>query len=341
MNRFKRLFAFMALVLTLQLLVSCTAGQPQQGQSSVVPEEPVDINFPLDFDGVYIEAMPMRIVSLSPALTEIICELGYEDRLVGRTDYCDYPGSVSALPSVGTVLMLDTEAVSALEPDLIVMQAPPTNEALTKLQQTGAPIATLSRAYDLASTGELYAKIFKLMEGTVEGVDKGERYKTEFAQRMENLKSAIERTVAAMEDAPEYTGAYIVDTYSIVATPDTYEGKLLEVLGLANAASDGANWQFPHEKLTAAKPYILLCASDIELESLAGNKRLGSLGAVKKERAYAVNSVIFERQSPRLADELERLAKEIHPDLVLGAASNEPQASSQDEQPQSEAASST
>lgn len=334
MNRLKRVCAFMAIVLTLQLLASCTAGQPQQGQSSLAPEEPVDINFPLDFDGVYIEAMPMRIVSLSPALTEIICELGYEDRLVCRTDYCDYPSSVSALPSVGTVLMLDTAAVSALEPDLIVMQAPPTNEALTKLQQTGAPIVTLSRAYDLASTGELYAKIFKLMEGTVEGVDKGERYSTEFAERMANLKSAIERTVQAMEDAPEYTGAYIVDTYSIVSTPDTYEGKLLEVLGLANVASDGANWQFPHEKLTAAKPYILLCASDIEVESLADNKRLGGLGAVKKERAYAVNSVIFERQSPRLADELERLAKEMYPDLVLSVASSEPESSSQEEQPQ-------
>ncbi len=341
MKRFYRLSGYLAVVFTMLILVSCTAGQPQQGQSSLTPEEPMDVNFPLDFDGVYIETMPMRVVSLSPALTEIICELGYEDRLVGRTDYCDYPGSVSSLPTVGTVLMLDTAKVAELNPDLIVMQVPPTNEALTKLQQTGAPIVTLSRAYDLASTGELYGKVFRLMEGAEVGVDKGELYKTEFAKRIASLTSAIERTVAAMTDAPSYTGAYIVDTYSIVATPDTYEGKLLAALGLANVASDATNWQFPHEKLTAAKPYILLCAGDIELENLAKNKRLGEMGAVKKERAYAVNSVVFERQSPRLADELERLAKEIYPDLVLDAPSVVPQDTSQEDLPQSEDASST
>ncbi len=327
----KRMIAVFAAFTMLLSLASCAANDGGQDTSSQAPEEPVDINYPLDFEGIYIEQMPVRVVSLSPALTEIICELGYEERLVGRTDYCDYPASVNGLTAVGTAIMPDTDAIAALQPDLIVMQAPPTNEALIKMQQTGAAIVTISRAYDLASTGELYAKVFTLMEGAQVGVDKGAQYKAEFSERISALTGAIEAAVAAMEDAPDYTAAYIVDTYSIAATPDTYEGKLFAVLGLENVAADAANWQFSHEKLTAAKPYLLLCASDIEVEGLAKNKRIGSLNAVKKERAYAVNSHIFERQSPRIADELERIAKEIYPDLTLGAIPGEPEPSSQDE----------
>lgn len=320
MDRLKRLLAMALAAVTLLSLASCGLSE-QQSSSSQPSEEPVDINYPLDFEGVYIEEMPVRVVSLSPALTEIVCELGYEDRLVGRTDYCDYPSSVSSLKSVGTVLMPDIDAIAQLNPDLIIMQAPPTDEALTKMQQTGAALVTLARAYDLESTADLYAKVFTLMEGAEVGVEKGALYKAQFLRRINNLTDAIKRTVEGMTDAPSYTGAYIVDTTSIVATPDTYEGKLLAVLGLENVASEGANWQFSHEKLTAAKPYVLLCGSDIDVTTLAKNKRLGEMSAVKKERAYAVNSVIFERQSPHLAEELERLAKEIYPDLVLDTQS--------------------
>ncbi|MFA9379709.1 MAG: ABC transporter substrate-binding protein [Acetanaerobacterium sp.] len=338
----KKISAALAACMALLLISSCSLGGngDTNAGSSNEPEEPVDINYPLDFEGVYIEQMPERVVSLSPALTEIICELGYEDRLVGRTDYCDYPASVSALPAVGTPVMLDTDQIAALEPDLIIMQAPPTNDALIGMQQTGAAIVTLPRAYDLASTGELYAKVFTLMEGAQVGVDKGEQYKTAFAGRISALSLAVERAVAAMEDAPDYTGAYIVDTYSIAATPDTYEGKLLAVLGLENAAAEGVNWQFSHEKLIEAKPYILLCASDIDVEDLADNKRLGSLGAVKNDRAYAVNSVIIERQGPRLADELERLAREIYPDLAIDSLVSQPESDEPEQEQSSQDASS-
>lgn len=331
MNCLKRILAA-TLAAALTLTTAACVFDKNNGQS-LPPEsqEPVDVNYPLDFDGIYIETMPARVLSLSPALTEIISELGYGDRLVGRTDFCDYPESVTALPSVGTVMMLDTDAAATLEPDLIVLQAPPTDTALTKLQQTGAAIVTLPRAYDIASTGDLYAKVFTLMEGAQQGVDKGAQYKAEFEQRIGDLTAAVKRAVSAQTDPPAYTGAYIVDTTSITATPDTYEGKLLETLGLENVATEGANWQFSHEKLTAAKPYILLCATGIDVEALANNKRLGGLGAVKKGRTYAVNSVILERQSPRMADELERLAKEIYPDLVLGAVSSEAEESSAEE----------
>src|SRR5207244_2288717 len=64
---------------------------------------------------------PSRIVSLSPAVTELLFALGVGDRLVGRTTWCDYPPAARQVPSVGDGLNPNIEAVAARHPDLVVL----------------------------------------------------------------------------------------------------------------------------------------------------------------------------------------------------------------------------
>jgi len=73
----------------------------------------------------------MRIVSLLPSATEIICALGLEDQLVGVTHECDYPASVQQLPKV-THTLIPTEASSG-EIDALVRERLQTDRALYTL----------------------------------------------------------------------------------------------------------------------------------------------------------------------------------------------------------------
>ena len=61
-----------------------------------------------------------RIVSLAPALTEIVCYLGGGKSLVGRCSACDYPPEVRALPAVGRFGMVKLEKIIALKPDWVI-----------------------------------------------------------------------------------------------------------------------------------------------------------------------------------------------------------------------------
>src|SRR5262245_17051202 len=69
---------------------------------------------------VALAAPPTRIVSLVPSVTELIYALGGQARLVGRTDFCDYPAEAREKPSVGGMVAPNLESIVALKPDLVI-----------------------------------------------------------------------------------------------------------------------------------------------------------------------------------------------------------------------------
>jgi len=88
----RRLFSFLFL-LTVLLLAACSDEQ---------------------------KTAPGGVVSLSPALTELICHLGREDRLVARSTACDWPESVKSLPTAGDFAEPELERILAMKPALVV-----------------------------------------------------------------------------------------------------------------------------------------------------------------------------------------------------------------------------
>jgi iron complex transport system substrate-binding protein len=104
---------------------------------------------------VTLAAPARRIVSLSPAVTELVFALGAGDRLVGRTRWCDYPPSARAVPSVGDGLNPNVEAVAARQPDLVVLYPSALNTtAAAQLDRLGIAAVLLrqDRLEDLAHT---------------------------------------------------------------------------------------------------------------------------------------------------------------------------------------------
>ncbi|MEZ4596518.1 MAG: helical backbone metal receptor [Chloroflexota bacterium] len=93
---------------------------------------------------VTIAGTPARIASLSPAITEIVFALGAGDRLVGGTDFDDYPADILALPDIATYQGVLVERLAALEPDLVLasgMGLTPDAD-IARLRELGYPVVT-------------------------------------------------------------------------------------------------------------------------------------------------------------------------------------------------------
>src|SRR5213596_606667 len=111
---------------------------------------------------VELHAPARRIVSLSPAVTELLFALGAGDRVVGRTTWCDFPPAARAVPSVGDGLNPNIEAVSARRPDLVVLYRSALNEtAAQQLARLGiaAAVVRQDRLEDLARAAGLVATL--------------------------------------------------------------------------------------------------------------------------------------------------------------------------------------
>jgi iron complex transport system substrate-binding protein len=84
---------------------------------------------------------PQRIVSLLPSLTEIVCELGACERLVGVDRYSNHPAWVKSLPNLGGLDDINVEAVLALRPDVVLVA--PSSRVSDRLQALGLKVVTL------------------------------------------------------------------------------------------------------------------------------------------------------------------------------------------------------
>lgn len=277
-----------------------TAGVSSEPDKPPEPVEEPDPNWPAKAGTVVLEEQPQTVVSLSPALTEIVYELG--GSLSGVSEYCDYPAEAAALDHFGTADTPDMDALKKLSPDLILSSAPLAEADAAVLEEAGAALAVFPRAEGLDGMEETYVSIATLLGGAIDGKENGETVFGRLWERYDALVSGASPS--------EASGIWLRAVPLVMATGDTFEGKLLtEVLGLQNDAAEFTGWQYPAEKAVDLYPDVIFYDGSIDPEYFKGTQVYNTTDAYKQNRMYAFSSLPFERQSGRMFDELERMAK--------------------------------
>jgi iron complex transport system substrate-binding protein len=258
---------------------------------------------------VTLAAPPQRIVSLVPSVTELIFALGGEDRLVGVTDFCDWPPAARQKPSVGGMVDPSLEALAALKPDLVIAtDAGNRQETFVHLRELGIAVY-LVHARHLRDVTDLTARLGGL---------------TGRQSAVAPLTAGLERRIAAVTRAvaPFSRPRVLYVLWPeplIVPGRDALVGELIALAGgdSITAAEPNDYPRFSIEAAVARAPDVILLASH---GSGAGPvarekwERLTSLPAVRAGRIHSVNGNLLHRYGPRLVDGLEQLARAIHPE---------------------------
>ena len=260
---------------------------------------------------VTLPAPPRRIVSLVPSATELIYALGGEDRLVGRTDFCDYPpAAVKDKPSVGGMVAPNLEIIAALKPDLVIATTSGNRlETFTRLEQVGIPVYAV-HANRIAEMLDVTRRLAEL---------------TGRQAALAPLVSGLERRLFAVANAVRpYPRPRVL--YVLWPEPLLVPGSgalLTELIALAGGDSITANERgdYPRFSIEAAvvrAPEVILLArhGSASAPPLAKDKweRLASLPAVKSKRVHAIDGTLVHRYGPRVVDGVETLARAIHPE---------------------------
>jgi iron complex transport system substrate-binding protein len=261
---------------------------------------------------VRLPAPPERIVSLVPSVSEIVFSLGAQDRLVGRTDFCDYPTAVRDKPSVGGMVNPNLEALVALKPDLVVATDEGNREeTVRQLERLRIP-TYLVRANRVAETVDLIARV-GVLTGREADVP---RLSGEMLRRIETVRRAV-------APFPRPRVLYVLwPEPLIVPGRASMLTELIDIAGgVSITATDGDAYpRFSLEAAVARAPEVIILADHSTGASTAGRsapekwQRLASVPAIRAGRLHSADLSILHRYGPRVPDGLELLARMIHPE---------------------------
>jgi ABC-type Fe3+-hydroxamate transport system substrate-binding protein len=240
---------------------------------------------------------PARIVSLSPAVTELLFALGAGDRLVGRTTWCDYPPAARQVPSVGDGLNPNLEAVAARHPDLVVLYRSALNEtAAAQLARLGIPAVVVQqdRLEDIARAARLL--------GHLTGTDRAG----------DSLTGALEQLVAGSRvpppRRPRTRVAFVVwDNPPVVIGGGSYLDELAGLVGAANVFHDiaAASATVGLETIVSRDPDLIVVLRDSATAEPPGFIRRPewrAVRAVRQARIVYLTGSLFARPGPRAAE---------------------------------------
>lgn len=256
-------------------------------------------------DEVTLEQEPTKIVSMAPNVTEMIFALGAEDKLVGRTDYCDYPEEALAIESVGTLMTPDIEKIISLEPDVVIASTHFSEESEQQLKDLGINVIVLYEEMDMDG---VYGMINTLSD-VVNKKEAGQTIVTE-------MQVSVEETLAAVAGLESKSVYYVVgfgEYGDYTAGGNTFLGQLLTMAGGSNVAEEVTDWSYTLESLVEADPEIIIIADDMK-ESFETAENYKDLTAVKNGNVFGVDKNTLERQGYRNAEGLRTLAEIIHPE---------------------------
>ena len=258
---------------------------------------------------VTIAAEPQKIVSLTPATTEILFTIGGGDRVVAKVeDVANFPPEAADIPIVATFNGVDVEKIVDLEADLVISAGSglTQGDAVEQLRRANVPVLVIyPRTVDGGLAGiRLIGQATGLTE-TAESLAIG----------MEQRIDELERLAATADEKPRVF--YEIDVTGGIFTPpaDSIYGEMLVLAGSKPISGD-ASYSISLEELVAADPEVILlgdAADGVTAESVGGRAGWKGMTAVKDGAIYPIDDILVTRPGPRLVEGLEALSRAIHP----------------------------
>jgi iron complex transport system substrate-binding protein len=306
---------FMAIgILGLIIISGCQSVSlnPTASPSPAYQTQPVEYTDDLGRK-VPLKGVAERIISLSPANTEMLYALGLEDKLLGVTTYCNYPPAVKDKPKVSEYSVVDVEKVVSLQPDLILADSIHKAEVIPALEKLGIPVLGI----DPSSLDGIMSDLE--MIGRIGG--KAQAASSLITGLQGRIKVVTNKTDTML--SAEKPRAFFLTWHDPLWTAGskTLINELMTKAGGTNIAADlDGHIQIDLETVIQRNPQIIFILSsmgdqDTSFNFIKNEPRFQATEAAKNARIYRIDSDIFARTTPRSVDALEQMTKLMHPEV--------------------------
>jgi iron complex transport system substrate-binding protein len=297
------------LVLSLPLLGGCD-GNGQNGGEEITTEFSITDDRGITFD---FEGPVDTIISLAPSNTEIIFFVGAGDKLIGRTEYCNYPEEVSSIESIGGYWDPDKERVVILDPDVVLATDIHVSTGDAEwLEDQGLTVVVLA-PQDMDDIMDNIRLVGKLT-----GNEAVADQKT--AELEARVDYVFERT-APLDVKPRVLHVTWHDPLWTVGS-DNVLNTVIGMAGGMNIFADvSGDVQVDIELAVTRDPQVITVIGSHGIDTgsydflMAEDSPFVETEAYKDGRIFIVDADMTTRPGPRLVDILEQFAEFFHPEI--------------------------
>ena len=258
---------------------------------------------------IVVPTTPQGVVSLSPAVTEILYALGAEDILVGRTDFCEYPPEATQIPSIGGISNLNIEKILSLNPDLVISGSMVGKKVTDQMDQMGTPMVCVVEKPHFEALYDNIAAIGRLV-GKEHEADSlcntlAARCNEELGMRTDELADTSNNSTSNIPHSSSTPKVYYVVGFgaggNFTAGGNTFINDIIRMAGGRNIAEDIDGWSYSLEALVKEDPdYIIVRREDSA--AFCSMKPYYNLRAVKEGHVIGIVSGTLDLQVPRNID---------------------------------------
>jgi iron complex transport system substrate-binding protein len=242
-------------------------------------------------------AVPTRIVSLSPTITEDLFAVGAGKQVVAVDDQSDYPKSAPRTKLSGYTP--NAEAVAAYDPDLVIVSYD--GPFVGQLQKLGMTVLVAPAIDTIAEAYEQIRQIGRVTGHTAQATKVVRNMQVKFTKAIRSVPKSHRHLRVYHELTPDY--------YS--TTSATFIGRVYKLFGFQNVAdaADSTHTGYPQlsgEYILKANPQLVVLADDVccgqTAAGVAARPGWSGIDAVKSKRVVAIDDSIASRWGPRLVD---------------------------------------
>ena len=306
MSRFLRSSLFVVFSLVLVLSLGCSAAVS-------APTTPGTITDQLGRT-VKLDKVPQRIISLAPSNTEILYALGLADKVVGVTDYDDYPPEVKQKTSIGGFTTPNIEKIVSLSPDLVLATDIQQKEVIPNLEQRGITVMALAPQN---LDGVLSAIT---LVGQATGSEK------EASKLVASMQASITQITSATSNlSPSQRPRVFYITWSdplMTVGSGNLDDDIIRKAGGTNIASNlSGSTTISLEAVVQDNPQVIIAGvgmgsgGDQPYQFALTENSLRNTDARTNNHVYSVDMDVAGRAGPRIAQVLQEFAELIHPEL--------------------------
>lgn len=298
MKKSRALCAVLALILCLCFTLAGCKGK--------------DGNYPVTVGHTQFKESPVKVVSLSDNIADIICYMGYATKLSGVSDACTQTEIKEYITSVGSEEVPNTDLIISSGATVVFADSTLDEASKSDLENQGVKVVKMLYPQDEAQLKSLYENIGAVLGGNTDGREKG----VAAYDRLMSVLASAKDEVASVASTKTVCYLYLENGRLCSCTGKTNDGMVLNYLGVTNVAANFTSKYTDESILKLSNPDYIFFDNSAVMEKLTSSENLKNLSAITKGNIFELKKEELTRQGESLISVQNFMLSSMFPNFV-------------------------